>query len=258
MTSRLGDCRWPALPPRFDAALREATAFVLDRFDAAGVIASGTIVRGNPDPSSDLDLYVVNRPAVRQRLQRFFGGVPSEIFVNPPVSIRRYFEEEHADGRPVTAHMLATGHVVLAADPIVETLRVEAREWLERVSAPGADEVTRARYGAASWFEDGMDVAEHDPATALLRLSAAIEKMLELQVRVHSGRVPRAKELLAAVRAISPELADQVRVFLLAPSPRDRIEAAGRIADLTLGVRGFFEWESDLQAVDSDTGTPLG
>jgi len=32
--------------------------------------------------------------------------VPAEIFVNPAVRVRKYFENEHARGVPCTAHML--------------------------------------------------------------------------------------------------------------------------------------------------------
>jgi hypothetical protein len=42
------DCRFPELPEPYDSALREAVAYVLDRVEPLGIIASGTIVRGNP------------------------------------------------------------------------------------------------------------------------------------------------------------------------------------------------------------------
>ena len=53
--------------------------------------------------------YVIHAQPQRQRLQRRFHGVPAEIFVNPPHTIRGYFENEHRDGRPCTVHMFVTG-----------------------------------------------------------------------------------------------------------------------------------------------------
>ena len=85
------ECCWPDLPERFDMALRELVSFVLARFNVAGIVAAGSIVRGTPDPTSDFDIYVVNREPIKQRLQRFSRGVPTEIFVNPPSTIRGYF-----------------------------------------------------------------------------------------------------------------------------------------------------------------------
>src|SRR5215208_6321758 len=98
---------WPPLPERYDRALREAVAYVRDRFAPAAIIAAGTILRGAPDPASDIDLVVVHHEPWRQRLQRFFGdpGVPVEIFVNPPAAIEHAFASEQARARPVMAHM---------------------------------------------------------------------------------------------------------------------------------------------------------
>ena len=56
--------------------------------------------------SSDLDVYVVNDTEYRRRVQRFFNGVPTEIFINPPHTIRDYYRDENADGEPITAHIL--------------------------------------------------------------------------------------------------------------------------------------------------------
>ena len=85
------ECRWPDLPERYSIALRDAVGFILDRFDVVGIVASGTVLRGEPDPTSDFDIYVVNRESFRQRVQRFSRGVPTEIFVNPVSAIRGYF-----------------------------------------------------------------------------------------------------------------------------------------------------------------------
>src|ERR1051325_451907 len=123
---------WPALDEPFATALRDAMKFITDEFEPVGVVATGTIVRGTAHASSDLDLYVVHEAPYRRRVQRFFNGVPAEIFVNPPAAVRRYFEEEHHDGRRLTAHMLVTGVVVFQDGPIIDELRKEARDWLAR------------------------------------------------------------------------------------------------------------------------------
>ena len=69
-------CRWPELPARYAEALRGAVRFILERFaDTQGIIVSGTILRGNPAPSSDLDIYVIRQKSQRQRIQKFFRQV---------------------------------------------------------------------------------------------------------------------------------------------------------------------------------------
>ncbi len=82
--------------------LARPSAEVLDRsplglevrarsLEPLGIIAAGSVVRGAGDRASDLDIYVVHERPYRQRLQRWFGDVPVEIFVNPIRAIREYF-----------------------------------------------------------------------------------------------------------------------------------------------------------------------
>src|SRR5262252_3559240 len=106
-------CRWPELGEPYADALRQAVAFVLVETDPVGIVATGTVIRGEAHPASDIDLYVLHDAPYRRRVQRFFAGVPTEIFINPAQAVRSYFRDEHRTGRRITAHMLATGFVVL-------------------------------------------------------------------------------------------------------------------------------------------------
>src|SRR4051812_32619514 len=104
--SLLEHCLWPSLADPYASALRSSVGFVLEEFDPIGIIATGTVIRGEAHPASDIDLYVLHRAAYRRRVQRFFDGVPTEVFVNPPHTVRSYFADEHRSGRRLTAHML--------------------------------------------------------------------------------------------------------------------------------------------------------
>jgi predicted nucleotidyltransferase len=237
-------CRWPALVEPYAGALREAVAFVLARFEPTGIVATGTIVRGNPGPSSDLDVYVIHRDRRRQRLQRWFQGVPAEIFVNPPERVEEYFAEERAEGRPLTAHMLATGFVVYQTDGALDALRVRAAA--ELASPPRIDEAAlRARgYLAATLFEDAADVAELDPEASALILGQAVEAALRHRFWSAGRWQPRAKDLFVALAELDPGLAEAARAFLRAADPAERRRLAEQIAGQTVGATGFFEWES--------------
>ena len=223
--------------------------------EPSGIVATGTIVRGTPHASSDLDLDVIHDAPVRRRIQRFFGDsshgapVPAEIFINPPDAVRRYLAEEHADGQPLTAHMLSTGFVVLPDGPVLGELRDEAVAWLARRSDPTDAAILRGRYGAATRYEDATDVAEEDPETATMLQSRAVVAMLELWCHQTLDVIPRGKDLLARVEAHDPALAALARrAFSDAPFG-ERRAAADQIADRTIGARGFFEWGSGFGPV---------
>lgn len=243
---------WPSLAPRYATALREAVDFVENEVTATGIVATGTIVRGTPHASSDLDLYVLHDAPLRRRVQRYFGqGVPAEIFINPPTAVRTYFAEEHADGRPITAHMLATGHVVRTSGPGLAQLRNEAAAWLARPSYPSAAALVRARYDAATRFEDALDVADADPATATMLLTGAVTAMLEAWCRAETGAIPRRKDLIGRVADLDPALGEQARAAFAHAPFAERCAAATAVADRTIAARGFFEWDSGFGPVPS-------
>ena len=248
-------CRWPQLPPRTDRALRAAVQFVLERFEVDGVIAAGTHISGIPDERSDLDIYVIHAQPQRQRIQRWFEGIPTEIFVNPPSSIRSYFVDEV--DRPSTAHMLAGGFVVLDRAPVVEELRREAQEWLHRPLNKTDLQLTVARYFAADGFDNARDVHERNPATATRILNGVVDSMLDYAFLARGCRLPRTKAYLDELSKMDSRLGELALHYYLAQDVDDRFALAEEIARHTIGESGFFEWESPLETVTSpQTATP--
>lgn len=242
------ECRWPDLPERYASALRDAVGYILDRFDVVGIVASGTVLRGEPDLTSDLDIYVVNREPFRQRIQRFSRGVPTEIFVNPVSAIRGYFPEEHEDSRPITAHMLAAGFVILSRSRIVDELRAEAEQWLAKPCNPPHWRLVMERYFAATQYEDALDIAERDQPTALLILNQAVTAMIHYWYKSNGHFIPRSKQLLSRLVSLDEKLGLDAQRFFTAPL-EERWSLARKIAYQTIGVYGFFEWESGRQNV---------
>lgn len=238
--------RIPELDPPYDEALRQAVDYLDDRYDIEALIACGTIIRGAPDPSSDLDLYVVNREPFRQRVQRFFNGVPAEIFVNPEFQVRSYFAEEKQDARPITAHMLATGFVMYDPDATIASLR---REGLALLADPPAAPINtiQTRHMIAAMYEDAIDVIDRDPHTARLFLHNALWQTLIYFFRVQPVFVPRTKDLLSTLRDIDPELHGLVTDAMNSHDAMAAAESIGRFLDAVIGVRGFFEWETGVQ-----------
>ncbi len=241
------DMALPTLPTPYAEALHEALEFILARYDVLGVIASGTIISGTPDANSDLDIYVIHVKPQRQRVQRRFQGVPVEIFVNPPASIRCYFAEEVT--RPSTAHMLANGVVLIDRHPVTQELIAEARSWLATLPNLNATQLTMRRYMAADAFENAQDIAERDPANASFILHGAVRAMLEYSFLAANRPLPRAKQMLAALTELDATLGDLARRFYDAQDHLTRMTLAHQIAARTIDATGFFEWESPLEEI---------
>ncbi|MDC0684424.1 nucleotidyltransferase domain-containing protein [Sorangium atrum] len=247
----LATCSWPDLPPRYATALRAVVAFVFETFEPRAIVAAGSVVRGAGDRTSDLDIFVVQERPYKQRLQRWFGDVPVEIFVNPARAIRAYFASEHERGRPSAAHMMATGFPVFGGQAI-EGLREEAAEWLKKRAVLAPDEDAFARYSAATLLEDGEDVVERDPAMASALLGEAVMAMLRYYLRAERGTVPGDKSLLLEVERSDREIAEAARRFFGVSTIEERQLAARALADRTIRARGFFEWDSERIPVPDD------
>lgn len=240
--------RWPALAEPYNQALHQAVALIREQYEPVGIIAAGSILRGKPDPTSDLDLYVIHLAPWRQRLQRWFNGVPTEVFVNPPQAIREYLAQEWQERRPRTAHMLTTGHLVLACDPVVAALRAEAEASMAS-PPPAPEDLTMDRYGLALLYEDAVDVAERDPEAARMIASQAVAALIGHCFVQRGLFLPREKDALTALETLDPDMAQFARGFYRATSIEEALGLAGALCERVVGARGFFAWDGPRGAV---------
>lgn len=245
----MNDCTWPALDEPYQRALAEAVEYVFQRFDPAGILVSGTIIRGNPNEASDLDITVIHGESWRQRVQKVFNGVPAEIFVNPPEQIERYFESERKQGRPVTAHMLATGFTISDPGGVTADLQAKARHVLAAGPETSPAALTLKRYATATWFEDAIDIAESDPELCMAFLFNAVDEALRYRFWEAGEWQPRHKDLLRSLAELDPKLADLTLAFHRAGNLTDRTKSARRVLAQSVGETGFFEWESETEPV---------
>lgn len=246
--------RWPSLAAPYADALRAAVEDVLTYYTPIGLIAAGSILRGQGGPTSDIDLYVLHEAPFRQRLQRRFADVPFEIFVNPPVQVRRYFTEEHAAARPVTAHILATGFVMLARDPVVATLCTEAATWLATPPALDAAALRWRSYLIADALDNARDCVGADPANAAAILHDAVAQLIDHAFLVRKQHLPRVKARLAALTALDPAAATLAQRFYLTADLPTRLDLAAALARHLTGADAFFVWDSAPVPVDLATG----
>ena len=247
---RQAQMSWAALgetlQPRHRQALDELMAWLPQIVEPAGVVVSGSIVRGNPGPSSDLDVVILHDGAWRRRVQRRFNGVPAELFFNSRAWLLHAIHREADAGRPVMAHMLATGVLVTDTRGAMADLQRLAAERLRR--GPGLDEhaLTRERYAAATLVEDALDfVVEPDAADAVQARALAVEALVAYHGLRQGQFLPRPKERLALLSQADPALAARLRLALTGAGEQasDALRAAsGQI----LGVAGFFEWDSGI------------
>ena len=238
------------LPEPFATALDEAIAYLNERYQPIAIVASGTIVRGTGHATSDLDIVAIHEPPWRQRTQRFFNGVPADMFVNPVFQIRRQMKKDAEAGRPVMAHMLATGVVIHDPTGVAATLQAEARDNLAAGPAVSNESLIIRRYGIATNFEDAFDLREFDSDRARTLLVESLVEAVKWHFLNQGRWLPRSKALLTDLDALDPGLGRAIRDALWEPALDRQIELATPIVQRIIGHTRFFEWESTPQPLE--------
>jgi hypothetical protein len=242
----------PTLKQPYAAALDEVVDWLRAEYAPIGIVVSGKIVRGTGQASSDLDIVAIHEEPWRQRVQRFFNGVPCEMFVNPHFHIPRQMAKDAAEGRPVMAHMLATGVIVEDPTGIVATLVDAARANLAAGPQVPAEALQFRQYGIATQFEDAVDLREIDQARSRSLVIDALVEAVKWHFLNLGKWLPRSKALLNDFDARDPDLGADVRAALREPDLDRQIELAEPIVRRIIGHSGFYEWDGDREALDPD------
>jgi hypothetical protein len=213
----LEQCQFPPLEEPFATALREGVAYVIERYNPLAIIAAGSILRGEGDIYSDIDMYVL------------FEGNFKE-------------ERTRTEGGNSTAHMLATGYVILDRDPRIAAIQQQAREALQQPPNPNPEMLQHFRYQAVDGLENVLDLRESDPDMAMIIMGETLTKMLRYYFLKQGQYVPRHKDYLKIIRTSDSELAALIHL-LFAAQDDSRYDILLQIADKTIEVREFFEYE---------------
>jgi predicted nucleotidyltransferase len=227
-------------------AIDEAIDWIRNTFNAKGIVVTGTIIRGNPGAHSDLDIFVVHEERYRQRIQKFFSGIPCEIFVNNLDHIYTYFETEYKDSRPVSAHMLATGMVVLGRDDEdIQKLIHAAKDFAAKSPILDHNRKTGHRYRIATLFEDATDLKDNDPVTCLYFLNRVVGEALDFLFINSNQPLPRAKERIRQIKASQPEMGRLIIGYFEAEELNEKYAIAKTLIEESVGATSFFEWDSE-------------
>ncbi|WP_317201779.1 nucleotidyltransferase domain-containing protein [Janthinobacterium sp.] len=230
-------------------ALQQALDWLRGVAQPIGVLVSGSIVRGNPGPASDLDIVVLQAAPGRRRVQRWFNGVPVELFFNSEKWLRHCIREEAAQGRPVMAHMLATGVLVEDSDGQMAAVIESARDVLDHGAPLDADALMRDRYAAACQVEDALDFEGADSPDGRQMLALAVAAVARHAYLSKKRFLPRPKERLALLATFEADVA-RLLSLALSQAPADAAGALKQAAEEVLGTSGFFEWDSGQDSAE--------
>jgi predicted nucleotidyltransferase len=229
-------------------ALEEAKKWIEQNYKTIGIIASGSIVRGNPNKESDFDIYVIHEERFRQRVQKYFNKVPCEIFINSIEQTKTSFLQEQNDNRPVTAHILATGVVIKGEEnEKIKSILTEAKEYQDKPKEFKELDLTLLKYGISNWLEDANDIANEDEETCNYILGKVTDKIIDYWFLKRQKPLPRIKERLNIIKYEDKELYEILSSISKKSELKTKLELVNYIVEKETGVKGFFEWQTEQQ-----------
>ena len=191
-----------------------------------GILLSGSYVHAKPDKNSDLDVYIIEKEnTFRERGNTWIDGFEIEYFINPVKQVRHYFKTE-AGISPHTAHMLVHCEVLYQNGNLLDELREEALELLNKCR-PNPDENQREllKYGLDDIWKDIEDVylKSDDFAFALLG-NRLVEYCIDTLGKIMGFYPDKAKRLEPQLREINPGLTNLLKAFLLSSEKKRKFE----------------------------------
>jgi hypothetical protein len=113
------------------------TEFLKDwkvRNEVIGAMVCGSYITGSASRRSDIDVHIILSDDVewRERGNKVYNGYLIEYFANPPKQIRGYFHEDFHGHTTMSMVQFITGRTLFDKNGIINELKVEAAEWINK------------------------------------------------------------------------------------------------------------------------------
>jgi hypothetical protein len=204
--------------------------------DAAFI--AGSIIRGEGTSTSDIDLVVItSRPEAPYRESLLAEGWPVEAFIHSEESVRRYFQMDAKDRRPIMPMMCAEGIILRDRDGAGGRIKAEAQALLDAGPAPlTPEERDNYRYFLTDLLDDLEGCDRPDELLYIAPELAA--KAAEFLLAFNGRWISRGKWIPRSLGRFDPVLAVRLTAALQAvyrAGERDQLVA---FADAVLAPAG--------------------
>ena len=190
-----------------DGAERLAATVLGARYPGADAgFATGSILRGEATPFSDLDLVVLFARLPNARREAFrVDGTPVDVFLCDGETLAYDFDGDLAAGKPAHLTMIAESRVV-GPNPAAALAWRERARTLLHAGPPPMDAETRDFYRLL--ITDRIDDlrAPRDRAAAVATASWLYPVLAELILRTRGAWAATAKWIPKQLRAVDPDL----------------------------------------------------
>lgn len=223
---------------RIEAALKVAQKCLTTRFSGAShLFVAGSIMRGEGNEFSDIDLVVVFPELARAWRESFImDGFPLEAFVHDAETLAYFIEQDIESGAPIVVHMMANGVIVGEALEPANNMQQHARRLLEKGPSPLSGEM----YDTMRYFLSDLadDLRAERPANEVAALAAlAYPRLIDLMLLGRHQWTGKGKWGPRLLHRFDPGLAD-IAAMAFADAVQGNKDALLSLTDQELANHG--------------------
>lgn len=156
--------------------------------DTIGVLVCGSYITGNPSSHSDLDVHIILDEKVdyRERGNKYIDGLLIEYFSNTPNQVKKYFEEDYKNLRPMSQTQFATGKIIFDKTGDVQKLKDEANKMLEDNFKDMDTNINELKkYGIWDMLDDLQDMFENSREDFDFIYFVNLDKLLDTYMKIN-------------------------------------------------------------------------
>lgn len=226
---------------RYQTALDAVLQSLLPDPTVQGILFFGSVQRGTPSATSDLDFYVLVEGGLMWRETRLIEGVEAELFYNPVEKMERRLQ---VDGDRTAILAFASGQSLYDPQGHIARLIGQAQQLAKAGPAPlTTEQIMLLRYRLSDLSRDLEDVLGEDAASAALVAGQLLHLTLEACCQLANCFGDKPKRLLHHVARHDTQLQAMARDVLLQHDPKVALAAAAHVLT-PLGGR-VLAWQSE-------------
>ncbi|HFJ9468621.1 nucleotidyltransferase domain-containing protein [Bacillus paranthracis] len=191
-------------------AMEAAKSIITSHFPNCDVaLLGGSVARGEATKTSDLDIVIVDQSLTSCYRESFYSnGWPVEVFVHNFETYKTFFKMDCDRGRPSLPQLVAEGVVLKGEDEIVEKLKREANNLLNKGPAKWTEEMMKQkRYFITDTLDDFIGASKREEELFIANLLADL--LHEYVLRVNGKWLGSSKWFIRVLRKYDEQYADQ-------------------------------------------------
>src|SRR3989338_667923 len=205
-----------------------------------GVMLFGSVVRGQFDKFSDVDIYILrSRTGRYSRESLIINNIRVDVIINTTQEAKTYLKEDKCNVRRNTSHMLAYGQIMYEHGKILNRLQKMAKNNLKLKTKYTTEEVLMHKYSIDDfWGEVQRDYKSGNNLAFTLDANLLINNAIELFLKLNGEYFRQPNEMQQLIYKLNPNLALILNKYIRAKNNKIKLRALSNLMKYIYKISG--------------------